>query len=102
MPRAIRNLGADVELLEIACNRGVTDLRRSFIDALAVIPVPVCSAPMQAARLLPGLLTALLASAAACGGSNQPANDQTTVTIEKPSGSATPPPASTQAPGNGK
>jgi hypothetical protein len=41
-----------------------------------------------------------LPALASCGAANNPpANDQTTVTIEKPSASAAPPPAASAAPG---
>ncbi|HEY5241564.1 MAG TPA: hypothetical protein VIJ22_08870 [Polyangiaceae bacterium] len=46
---------------------------------------------MTGARLILGLSAVLLAGAAACGGSSTPANDQTTVTLQAPAGSAPPP-----------
>jgi len=58
-------------------------------------------APTLAALAFAALLPALGVTLAGCGGSTPPANDQTTVTVEKPSDSSTPsspaPPAAAPA-----
>jgi hypothetical protein len=108
-PAGIRNLEADAEMLEIACDGRVTRGSRSFIDAPTVISVPVRSpamtSPLPSANRLHAmlaLLVALVGAGAACGASNQSSHDGTTVTLERPGGSAAAPPGSAPAPAPSK
>ena len=94
----IGNVGADLETLEIACNDRVTSDNRCILDAPGAMPVRVSSQPMRAALGM-GLAAVLLAmAAAACGDSNAPAKNPTTVTVQKPGDPGNPPVPATATP----